>query len=200
MARLSSQAVPGMRYSSGVSALLLTPAKKVLSALADPARQNFSVLVVLGCYVILWTTYAVVSKSTQDIHPDTGELLTWSNELALGYWKHPPFGVYAVKAWTTIFPVEDWSLYLLGVINATLSLWIAWRVSFSLLSEERRAIGLALLTLVPFYNFLALTYNHNTLLMPLWAAATFFASAINVCTSAVQISASRAASRSWKMS
>jgi hypothetical protein len=34
--------------------------------------------------------------------------------------------------------------------------------------------GLALLTLVPFFNFHALKFNVNTVLMPLWAAATFW--------------------------
>lgn len=149
-------------------------AGKILAALVDPSRQDRAVLGVLAAYVLVWTLYAVVAKSSQDIHPDTGELLTWSHELALGYWKHPPLGVYVVKLWTTIFPVADWSIYLLGTINAALALWLAWRASKSLMSEEKRVVGLALLTLVPFFNFLALDYNHNTLLLPIWAMTTLF--------------------------
>src|SRR5437660_1169430 len=84
---------------------LLGVAGRIFAALIDPKRQNHAVLGVLAVYVLVWTLYGVIAKSTQDIHPDTGELLIWSNELALGYWKHPPFGVYVVKLWTTIFPV-----------------------------------------------------------------------------------------------
>lgn len=153
---------------------LLGVAGRIFAALIDPRRQNHAVLGVLAVYVLVWTLYAVVAKSSQDIHPDTGELLTWSNELALGYWKHPPLGVYVVKLWTMIFPVADWSFYLLGTINAALALWLAWRLSASLMSEEKRVMGLALLTLVPFFNFLALDYNHNTLLLPLWAMTALF--------------------------
>lgn len=149
-------------------------AGRIFAALVDPSRQDRAVLGVLAAYVLVWTLYAVVAKSSQDIHPDTGELLTWSHELALGYWKHPPLGVYVVKLWTTIFPVADWSFYLLGTINAALALWLAWRASKSLMSEEKRVVGLALLTLVPFFNFLALDYNHNTLLLPIWAMTTLF--------------------------
>jgi hypothetical protein len=109
----------------------LRPAEKVYAALVDPARQDRAVLGLLACYVVIWTLFGVVSKGTQEIRPDTGELLTWSNELALGYWKHPPLGVYIVKLWTTIFPVEDWSLYLLGMIHAAVALWIAWSPSRS---------------------------------------------------------------------
>ena len=154
--------------------LPLGVAGKIFAALIDPRRQNHAVLGVLAVYVLVWTLYAAVAKSSQDIHPDTGELLTWSHELALGYWKHPPFGVYVVKLWTMIFPVADWSFYLLGTINAALALWFAWRASESLMSEEKRVVGLALLTLVPFFNFLALDYNHNTLLLPIWAMTALF--------------------------
>ncbi|MDI1266491.1 MAG: glycosyltransferase family 39 protein [bacterium] len=156
------------------SGLPLGVAGRIFAALVDRRRQNRAVLGVLAVYVLVWTLYAMVAKSSQDIHPDTGELLTWSHELALGYWKHPPLGVYVVKLWTMIFPVADWSFYLLGTTNAALALWFTWRASESLISEEKRLVGLALLTLVPFFNFLALDYNHNTLLLPLWAMTALF--------------------------
>ena len=35
-------------------------------------------------------------------------------------------------------------------------------------------LGIALLALVPFYNFHALKFDHNTILLPLWAATTFW--------------------------
>src|SRR5450631_2484525 len=167
-------AKPNLRDGRLLLGLPLRAAERIFAALVDPARQNYAIFWVLAGYVVVWTLYGVVSKSTQDIHPDTGELLTWSNELALGYWKHPPFGVYVVRLWTTIFPVEDWSFYLLGMTNAAVAVWVAWRLSASLLSEEKRVVGLAFLTLVPFFNFFSLNYNHNTLLMPLWAMTTLF--------------------------
>ena len=42
------------------------------------------------------------------------------------------------------------------------------------LDGGKRVLGLALLTLVPFFNFHALKFNVNTVLMPVWAATTFF--------------------------
>lgn len=174
MATPGGQVVRTEQNPQGEPPLYLMPASKLILALADPARRNRAVLIALGAYVIAWTAYAIVAKSTQDIHPDTAELVAWSNELALGYSKHPPLGVYVVKGWMSVFPVSDWSFYLLGMVNAALALWIAWRLSSAFLGDEKRSIGLALLALVPFYSFLSLNYNHNTLLMPLWAAATLF--------------------------
>src|SRR4051812_47032219 len=165
MAESGGPTVSDVQSPAGWVALLLAPAKRITVALEDAAGRNVTACLLLVGYVAVWTAYALVAKATQDIHPDTAELLTWSNDLALGYRKHPPFGVYVVKAWTAVFPIDDWSFYLLGVTNAAVTLWIAWRLSATTLNQEKRVIGLALLTLVPFFNFFSLNYNHNTLLM-----------------------------------
>ena len=81
----------------------------------------------------------------------------------------------AVKAWFSVFPLTEWvALHLLAVVNATVGLWIAWIVSGRYLDGEKRAAGIALLTLVPFFNFHALKFNANTVLIPLWAATTWW--------------------------
>jgi hypothetical protein len=58
--------------------------------------------------------------------------------------------------------------------TAGLALWIVWRLSARFLDDEKRVVGLALLTLVPFFNFHALKFNQNTVLLPLWAATTLW--------------------------
>ena len=143
-------------------------------ALVDPARRERAAIGALLAYLLLWTTYAVVAKSSQDLHPDMAELIAWSRQLEFGYLKHPPLSALVVRLWFEIFPIADWSFYLLSVLVATLALWIVWRLSADYLNAEKRVLGVALLTLVPFYNFLALTFNVNTILLPLWAAATFW--------------------------
>jgi hypothetical protein len=54
------------------------------------------------------------------------------------------------------------------------ALWIIWRRSADYLDDNKRVFGLAMLTLVPFFNFWALKFNVNTILMPLWAVTRFF--------------------------
>ena len=116
----------------------------------------------------------MIAKGSQDIHYDMAEQVALSQELAFGYAKHPPLAAAVARAWFTLFPLTDWAYYLLAVATAALALWIAWRVSARFLDGEKRVLGLALLTLVPFFNFHALKFNQNTLLMPLWAATTLF--------------------------
>ena len=145
---------------------------KLAEALRDGARRDRAMLLLLIGYTLVWTLYGSIAKSSQDLHPDMTELIAWSRDLSLGYPKHPPLGAWLVRLWFSVFPLEDWSFYLLAMLMPTLALWIFWRLSADYLDIEKRLFGLALLMVMPFYNFHALKYNPNTLLMPIWAATT----------------------------
>jgi 4-amino-4-deoxy-L-arabinose transferase-like glycosyltransferase len=152
---------------------LLQPISRLHAALTDPARRERNVVLMLAVYVAVWTAYGTIAKSSQGLHPDMTELLDWSQHLALGY-KHPPFAAWLVWLWFSVFPVAGWSYYLLAMLMPAIALWIVWRLSADYLDIEKRIFGLALLTLVPFFNFHALKFNVNTVLMPLWAATTWW--------------------------
>ena len=152
----------------------LPAAGRLHAALIDPARRERSMLAALAIYALLWTIYGTIAKSGQGLHPDMTELLAWSRDLSLGYLKHPPLAAWLVWLWFSVLPVAEWSYYLLAMLMPAITLWIVWRLSADYLDIEKRVFGLALLTLVPFFNFHALKFNVNTVLMPLWAATTFW--------------------------
>jgi 4-amino-4-deoxy-L-arabinose transferase-like glycosyltransferase len=146
---------------------------RLRSALIDPARRESTVLLSLALYVLLWTIYGTIAKSSQGLHPDMTEVIAWSRDLAWGY-KHPPLAAAIVWLWFGVFPLAEWSYYLLAMLMPAIALWIAWRLSADYLDIEKRIVGLALLMFIPFFNFHALKFNVNTVLMPLWAATTFW--------------------------
>src|SRR5262249_29278190 len=156
--------------SRSVSAML----DRRIEALADPARRERAVVAVLAAYCALWALYGVIAKGSQDIHFDMGEMVAWSRETVWGTPKHPPFGAWLVRAWFSVFPLADWAYYMFAMVVATAALWIAWKISERYLDADKRIAGLALLTLVPFFNFHALKFNANTVMLPLWAATTAF--------------------------
>jgi 4-amino-4-deoxy-L-arabinose transferase-like glycosyltransferase len=149
---------------------LTVPAERLLAALVDPARRERTVVVVLAAYVAVWTLYGVLAKGSQDLHFDMTEMVSWSRELAFGYPKHPPLAAWLTRIWFTLFPLADWSFYLLAMTVAGTALWIMWRLAGDYLDGEKRVLALALMTFVPFFNFHALKFNANTILLPLWAA------------------------------
>ena len=77
------------------------------------------------------------------------ELISWSRDLSFGYPKHPPFGAWLVRLWFSVFPLADWSYYLLAMLMPTIALWIVWRLSADYLDVEKRVVGVALLMLDP---------------------------------------------------
>src|SRR5262249_48740115 len=145
---------------------------RLIDALADAKRGDRAIVPVLAAYCAVWSFYGAIAKGSQDIHFDMGEMVAWSREVGFGTPKHPPFGAWLVRIWFTIFPLADWAYYLFAMVVATAALWIAWAVAGRYLTGEKRVAGLALLMLVPFFNFHALKFNANTVMMPLWAATT----------------------------
>ena len=148
-------------------------AGRFLAALTVSPRAERNVLLALAAYAAIWTLYGTIAKSSQGLHFDMAEVIAWSRDLSFGYLKHPPFAAALVWLWFQIFPVAEWSYYLLAMLMPAAALWIVWRLSADYLDSEKRVVGVALLTLVPFFNFHALKFNVNTILLPLWAAATF---------------------------
>src|SRR5258708_31048501 len=68
---------------------------------------------------------------------------------------------------------------VVAVLLGYVALWtlygaIAKGLCARFLDGEKRVLGLALLTLVPFFNFHGLKFNVNTVLLPLWAATTLW--------------------------
>jgi hypothetical protein len=152
---------------------LLSPIDRLYAALTDPARRERAVLASLAVYLVLWTVYGTIAKSSQGLHPDMTEVIAWSRDLAWGY-KHPPLAAAIAWLWFGVFPLAEWSYYLLAMLMPTIALWIVWRLTADYLTIEKRVAGLALLMLVPFFNFHALKFNVNTVLLPAWAATTWW--------------------------
>ncbi len=149
-------------------------ARRIAASIVDPANANVTVLAALAAYVGVWTAYGTITKQAQGLNPDMTELVAWSRDLDFGYAKHPPLAAWLVRGWFELFPVTDWAYYLLAMLMPALALWVVWRLMADYLPLSKRVAGLALLTLVPFFSFHALKFNVNTVLMPLWAVATYY--------------------------
>src|SRR6202043_3025281 len=114
--------------------------------LADERRSHRTAPALLVVYGLLWWSYALLAKSTQDIHFDMGEVFSWSTSLAYGYPKPPPFPAWVAAFWFMIFPRTDWAYYLLSVTSFTVALWFIWLIAAAVVDGDKRAVALVLLT------------------------------------------------------
>jgi Dolichyl-phosphate-mannose-protein mannosyltransferase len=150
------------------------PFERIFAALIDPAKSERTMLILLAGYAAAWSLYGAIAKGSQDLHFDIGEMFAWSHQVSFSAPTHPPLGAWLVHAWFAVMPRQDWAFYLFGILLATAALWIAWRLAGRYLTPEKRVLGLALLSLLPFYNFHALKYNASSVLTPFWAATTWW--------------------------
>jgi hypothetical protein len=153
---------------------LLRPVEYLADALVDPARRGLAIPCLLAVYVLIWTLYGMTANGSQNLTSNMFETVAWSRELALGFLKHPPLAASVVQVWFSLVPLSDFTFYVLGMLIAGAGLWVAWLLSADFLDGYKRVAGLALLTLIPFFNFHALRYNINTILIPIWALTTLW--------------------------
>jgi len=122
-------------------------------------------------YGVLWFVYAMISRSTRDFNADMAEMIVWTREMALGYPKHPPLPAGMLWLWFSVFPTTDWAYNLLAAANLSVGLYFAFKLASEWLEREKLASVLFLLAVIPFYNFLGLKWDQNSILIPLWAIA-----------------------------
>ena len=144
------------------------------------AERNVSVLLI--AFVVVWTLYGTISSASGAIHNDMAEAYAWGHEFQLGYEKHPPFWAWLAGVWFEFFPRSDWAFALLAMSNAGLGLYGSWMLIGDFADGERRLAATALLLLTPFYTFLALKYNANSIFLSLWPwTMHFFIRSIDDC-------------------
>jgi 4-amino-4-deoxy-L-arabinose transferase-like glycosyltransferase len=124
-------------------------------------------------FVVVWQTYFVVAYAGGDLHPDVLETWTLGRRIEWGYSKHPPLMGWVTRAWTTVFPLENWSFQLMAMTNSAMALWVADLISRRFVRGDKRMIVLLLLMLLPTYQFHAQRFNANAVLLATWPLATY---------------------------
>jgi 4-amino-4-deoxy-L-arabinose transferase-like glycosyltransferase len=144
-------------------------AKGNASSLGRDAQPSpLQLLALLAIFVTVWTLYGVISGAPAAIHNDTAEAYVWGREFQFGYFQHPPFWAWIAGLWFEVFPRADWAFALLAMLNAGLGLYGSWMLIGDFADGNRRLAATVLLLLTPFYTFLALKYNANSIFLSLW--------------------------------
>ena len=124
-------------------------------------------------YALFWATYAQVSSSA-GVHIDSLEAYAWGREFRLGYYKHPPFWAWVAGLWFMVLPKTDWCFWLLSELNGALGLAGAYALMGRFCGQRTRLLCVFLLMLTPFYQFNALRFNANTILLSIWPWTMYF--------------------------
>ena len=139
----------------------------------DGVEPGWAIPAFIFTFVSVWMTFLAVAYQNGDLHPDVLESWTLGRELALGNPKHPPLIGWVARAWTTVFPLADWSFHLLAMVNSALALWLVDLISRRFVRGDKRAIILLLLIFLPAYQLHAERFNANSILLSTWPLAIY---------------------------
>ena len=139
----------------------------------DGIEAGWGVPLLLVGFVGLWFVYMVLAYFDGDLHSDILEAWTLGRNMDWGNAKHPPLMGWVARAWTTLFPLTNWSLNLMALVNAAVGLWFVDLISRRFVHGDKRFIVLLLLMLTPIYQFHAQRFNANSILLATWPLATY---------------------------
>ena len=139
----------------------------------DGIEAGWAVPLLLVGFVGVWFVYMVLAYFDGDLHSDILEAWTLGRTWDWGNSKHPPLMGWVSRAWTTVFPLTNWSFALMSLTNAAAGLWFVDLIARRFVRGDKRFIVLLLLMIMPIYQFHAQRFNANSVLLATWPLATW---------------------------
>jgi 4-amino-4-deoxy-L-arabinose transferase-like glycosyltransferase len=139
----------------------------------DGIEAGWAIPLLLIGFVAIWQAFLSIAYLGGDLHPDVLETWTLGRSIEWGYSKHPPLMGWVARAWTSVFPLSNWSFQLMALTNSAVALWIVDLLSRRFARGDKRLVVLLLLMLTPTYQFHAQRFNANAILLATWPLATY---------------------------
>jgi len=133
----------------------------------DGIEAGWAVPLLLAGFVAIWMAFLVIAYFCGDLHPDVLETWTLGRTFEWGSSKHPPLMGWVARAWTSVFPLTNWSFQLMALTNSAVALWAVDLISRRFVRGDKRIIVL------PIYQFHAQRFNANAVLLAVWPIATY---------------------------
>ncbi|MGJ5181273.1 glycosyltransferase family 39 protein [Bradyrhizobium oligotrophicum] len=147
--------------------------RRVVAIWIDAAEDGWAVPVLIAGFIAVWMAYFSVAYLAGDLHQDVIETWSLGRSFDWGSTKHPPLMGWAARAWTTVFPLTNWSFNLLALTNAAVGLWAVDLITRRFARGDKRIVVLLLLMLLPIYQLHAQRFNANAVLLSSWPLATW---------------------------
>src|SRR5262249_3605467 len=86
-------------------------------------EAGWAVSLLLVGFFATWRVFLTIAYLSGDPHQDVLEAWSVGRTWGWGNSKPPPLMGWMVHLWTAIFPLTNWSLQLLAMVNSALALW-----------------------------------------------------------------------------
>jgi hypothetical protein len=164
-----------LAFSVGAARFDVSPARwrRPFLIWMDGIEAGWAIPLLLVGFIAVWLAFLLIAYVGGDLHSDVLETWTLGRGIEWGYSKHPPLMGWVAHAWTSVFPLTNWSFQSMALINASIALWAVDLISRRFVTGDKRMVVLLLLMLLPTYQFHAQRFNANAVLLAVWPIATY---------------------------
>ena len=106
---------------------------------------------------------------------DVFEQVAWARDPQWAYAKHPPLPAWIIAAAISAAGNKPWIAAILGAATSAAALPIVWVLARRVVGASQALIAVFLLEGVIYFNFASVDFNHNVILLPLWALIAYAA-------------------------
>ncbi len=122
----------------------------------------------LALHLLIWSLLPALLQHNLPL--DVIEQLAWGREWQIVYFKHPPLPAWIVESVAVVSGGWPPALYLVGPLCSALSLFAIWRLGCAMLGPRRALLAVLAQEGVVYFTIFTPEFNHNVVLLPLWAA------------------------------
>jgi 4-amino-4-deoxy-L-arabinose transferase-like glycosyltransferase len=122
----------------------------------------------LVLHVLVW--WLLPALLQHNLPLDVIEQLAWGREWQIVYFKHPPLPAWILESIAVVFGRWAPAMYLAGPLASALALLAVWRLGCEVLGRRRALLAMLAQECVLYFTFFTPEFNHNVVLLPLWAA------------------------------
>jgi dolichyl-phosphate-mannose-protein mannosyltransferase len=164
-----------LAFSEMVARSEISPARwrKPFLIWMDGIEAGWAIPLLLIGFIAVWLAFLTIAYLGGDLHPDVLETWTLGRSIEWGYSKHPPLMGWVARAWTSVFPLNNWSFQLMALTNSAIALWAVDLITRRFAKGDKRIVVMLLLMLLPTYQFHAQRFNANAVLLAAWPIATY---------------------------
>jgi hypothetical protein len=132
---------------------------------------TFAALSVVAACALVWTVLPALLLSAP--HGDNVEQLNWSGGLQWGYFKHPPFPTWLLRAAIELFGPSATLTYALAMACVALALIGVWLCARQVLEPPGALVALLVSTANYYLMGRGSFLNHNTVMLPFVALSAW---------------------------
>ena len=143
------------------------------SVLEDFHRDERNLFIFFAVYLAAWTLFMAWLPSSMNL--DDVEQVIWSRTWQWGYYKHPPLPSLIMYILSHLFGGPSNGLMAFAAQGCdVVALIYVWLLAKQILPRQLAIAAVLITSLIGYYSFRAVIFNHNTVSFPFTAALLYY--------------------------